>query len=128
MNYYEQNLKLESIIELVQILNQQSSFEEILRIISIKAIQLFDADSAKVMMLNPQTEHTIKTIYKEQKDSFIQDNHLLNVNIAGWVQKHQQSFISSDISKDERFCPDLFKDIEVQSAICVPLNVGNRPI
>src|SRR4030065_2665890 len=128
MNYYEQNLKLESIIELVQILNQQSSFEEILRIISIKAIQLFDADSAKVMMLNPQTEHTIKTIYKEQKDSFIQDYHLLNVNIAGWVQKHQQSFISSDISKDERFCPDLFKDIEVQSAICVPLNVGNRPI
>jgi len=61
MNYYEENLKLESIIELVQVLNQQSSFEEILRIISVKAIQLFDADSAKVMMLNPQTEHTIKT-------------------------------------------------------------------
>jgi len=63
MNYHEQNLKLESIIELVQVLNQQSSFEEILRIISAKAIQLFDADSAKVMMLNPQTEHTIKTIW-----------------------------------------------------------------
>ena len=128
MNYYEENLKLESIIELVQVLNQQSSFEEILRIISAKAIQLFDADSAKVMMLNPQTEQTIKTIYIKQKDSFIQDNHLLNVNIAGWVQKHQQSFISSDIGKDERFCPDLFKDIEVQSAICVALNVGNRSI
>ena len=128
MNYHEQNLKLESIIELVQVLNQQSSFEEILRVISAKAIQLFDADSAKVMMLNPQTEHTIKTIYKEQKDSFIQDYHLLNVNIAGWVQKHQQSFISSDLSKDERFSSDLFKDIEVQSAICVALNVGNRSI
>ena len=61
MNYHEQNLKLESIIELVQILNQQSSFEEILRIICVKAIQLLDADSAKVMMLNPQTKQTIKT-------------------------------------------------------------------
>lgn len=128
MNYHEQNLKLESIIELVQVLNQQTSFEEILRVISVKAIQLFDADSAKVMMLNPQTEHTIKTIYKKQKDSFMQDHHLLNVNIAGWVQKNQQSFISSDLSKDERFCPGLFKDIEVQSAICVALNVGNRSI
>jgi len=90
MKHNEQILKLENIIELVQILNQQSSFEEILRIISVKASQLFDSDSAKVMMLNPQTEHTIKTIYEEQKDSFIQDYHLLNVNIAGWVQKHQQ--------------------------------------
>ena len=128
MNYHEQNLKLESIIELVQVLNQQSSFEEILRVISAKAIQLFDADSAKVMMLNPQTENTLKTIYEGQKDSFAKNYHLLNVNIAGWVQKHQQSFISSDISKDERFCPDLFKDIEVQSAICVVLNVGHKSI
>jgi len=63
MNYDEKFLKLESIIELVQVLNQQLSFEEILRIISAKAIQLFNADSAKVMMLNPQTEHTIKIIW-----------------------------------------------------------------
>src|SRR4030066_953950 len=128
MNYYEQNLKLESIIELVQILNQQSAFEEILRIISVKAILLFEADSAKVMMLNPETEHTIKTIYKEQKDSFTQNYHLLNVNLAGWVQKNQKSLISSDLSEDVRFSSDLFKNIEVQSAICVALNVGNRSI
>ncbi|HAB54547.1 MAG TPA: hypothetical protein DCE80_20600, partial [Ignavibacteriales bacterium] len=128
MNYYEENLKLGSIIELIQVLNQQSSFEEILRIISVKAIQLFDADSAKVMMLNPQTEHTIKTIYIKQKDNFLQNYHLLNVNIAGWVQKNQISFLSSDLCEDERFSSDIFKDIEVQSAICVALNVGNRPI
>ena len=128
MNFYEENLKLESIIDLVQILNQQSSFEEILRIISVKAIQLFEADSALVMMLNPQTDHTIKTIYKEQKDKFIEDYHLLNVSIAGWVQKYQTSFMSSDLSKDGRFSPELSKDSEVQSAICVALNLGSRTI
>jgi transcriptional regulator with GAF, ATPase, and Fis domain len=128
MSYFEQILKLESIIELVQILNQQSSFEEILRIISVKAIQLFDTDSAQVMMLNPQTENTIKTIYLEQKGDFVQDYHLLNVNIAGWVHKQKESFISPDISRDKRFNPELFKDIEVQSAICIALNVGNRSI
>jgi hypothetical protein len=52
INIKEQILKLETIIELVQILNQQSSFEEILRIISAKAIQLFDADSARVFVIN----------------------------------------------------------------------------
>jgi transcriptional regulator with GAF, ATPase, and Fis domain len=127
-NYLELNLKLESIIELVHILDQQTSFEEILRIISVKAIQLFETDSAKVMMLNPETEQTIKTIYKEQKDGFTQDYHLLNVNLAGWVQKDKKSLISADLNEDERFSSDLFKDIEVQSAICVALKVGNRSI
>ncbi len=128
MNYDEKNLKLQSIIELVQALNQQSSFEEILRVISAKAIQLFGTDSAKVMMLNPQTEHTLKTIYEGQKDSFVKNYHLLNVNIAGWIQKHKKSLISPDLSNDERFSSDIFKNIEVQSAICVALNVGDRPI
>ena len=128
MTYYEENLKLDSIIELVQILSQQSSFEETVRIISVKAIQLFDADSAKVMILNPQTENTLKTIYERQKDSFAKTYHLLNVNIAGWVQKQKESLLSPDLSNDKRFSSDIFKNIEVQSAICVALNVGNRSV
>ena len=59
---------------------------------------------------------------------FDKEYHLLNVNIAGWVDNHQQSFISSDLSKDERFSSDLFKDTDVQSVICVPLDIGNRSI
>lgn len=66
INIKEQILKLETIIELVQILNQQSSFEEILRIISAKAIQLFSADSARVMMLSPQIDNFNFHIYKEE--------------------------------------------------------------
>ena len=124
----EQILKLETIIELVQILNQQSSFEEILRIISAKAIQLFGADSARVMMLNPQTENTIKTIYTKQKDNFEHDYHLLNVNIAGWIQKNQTSFISSDLREDKRLSPDLSKDSEIQYVICTPLTLGSKSI
>ena len=120
--------KLEVIIDLVQILNQQSSFEEILRIISIKAIQLFDTDSARVMMLNPQTDHTIKTIYKKQKENFSKDYHLVNVNISGWVQRNQTSFISSDLREDKRLNPDLSQDSEIQSVICTPLNLGSKSI
>lgn len=128
MDYREENLKLESIIELVQMLNQQSSFEEILRIISTKSIQLFDADSAKVMMLNPQTENTVRTIYERRKEKLFNNYHLLNVNIAGWMGKYNRSFISSDLSKDERFDSDLIKDIGIQSVMCIPLNIGDRSI
>jgi len=128
MNCNEKNLKLESIIELVQVLNQQSSFDEIVRLISAKAAQLFDADSAKVMMLNPQTDNTLKTIYERQKDTFAKTYHLLNVNTAGWVQKQKESLLSPDLSNDKRFNSDIFNNIEVQSSICVALNVGNRSI
>ena len=127
-NYYEQNLKLESIIELIQTLNQQSSFEETLRLISVKAIQLLDAQIVQVMMLNPQTENTIKTIYKEQKVEFFQEHHLLNANVAGWVHKNNKSFMSSDISEDARFSQGLFADSEIQSTICTVLTVGNKSI
>jgi transcriptional regulator with GAF, ATPase, and Fis domain len=128
MSNDEQILKLESIIDLVQMLSHQSSFEEILRIISVKAIQLFEADSANVMMLNPQTELTVKTFYKEQKESFVQNYHLLNVNLAGWVQKDRKSLLSSDLSTDERFSSDIFRNIEIQSAICVALKDSDRSI
>ena len=128
MDFREENLKLESIIELVQMLNHQSSFEEILRIISTKSIQLFDADSAKVMMLNPQTENTIRTIYERREDKLLNNYHLLNNNIAGWIQKYKKTFISSDLSKDERFSPDLIKNIEIESVMCLPLNIGDRSI
>ena len=128
MNNDKQIIKLETIIELVQTLSQQTSFEETLRIISVKAIQLFDSDSALVMMLNPQTEHTMKTIYKEQKDNFIDGYHLLNVSIAGWIQKNQKSFISRNLIKDERFSPDLSKNSKIQSVICTALNFGSKSI
>src|SRR4030065_513790 len=124
MNYYEQNLKLESIIELFQILNQQSSFEEILRIISVKAIQLFDADSAMVMMLNPQTEHTIKTIYKEQKDSFIQDYHLLNVNLAEKCSNVIAPFLNK-VEKIEEFFTCPLTDDDLINKYAVTGLIGN---
>jgi transcriptional regulator with GAF, ATPase, and Fis domain len=127
-NYLEQNLKLESIIELIQTLNQQSSYEETLRLITVKAIQLLDAQYAQVMMINPQTENTIKTIYREQKVDFYQEHHLLNLNVAGWVHKNNQSFISADIREDQRFSKELFKESEVQSVICTPLIIGHNPI
>lgn len=56
--------KLESIIEMAAVLARQSDFQEILRLVTQKASALFEADMALIMMLNPTTKETIKTVYR----------------------------------------------------------------
>jgi len=58
--------KLESLIELAQLLGQQSDYGEVLRLVVEKASFLINSDSALVMMINPKTRNTIKTIYSER--------------------------------------------------------------
>ena len=61
----EQILKNESIIELASLLTSQTDFHEVLRLVTNKAADLLNADTALIMMINPKTRETIKTIYKE---------------------------------------------------------------
>lgn len=58
--------KQESIIELAQILSRQSDYEEVLRLVVEKASQLITSDSTLIMMINPKTRDTIKTIYAQR--------------------------------------------------------------
>ena len=54
-------MNIESLIELATILEQQNDFQEILRIVTRKATNLLQAETALVMMINPQTRETVKT-------------------------------------------------------------------
>ena len=57
--------KLESIIDMASVLSKQSDFQEILRLVTQKAAALFNAETALVMMINPSTRETVKTLYRE---------------------------------------------------------------
>ena len=116
--------KLESLIELAQILGQQSDYEEVLRLVVEKASQLVNSDSALVMMINPKTRDTIKTIYAE-RNMDDEQNHFLHINISGWVILNNSSLISSDIKSDDRFRKKLFDKVQTKSAICVSFRVEN---
>ena len=76
--------KLESLIELAQILGQQSDYEEVLRIVVEKGSQLVKSNSVLVMMINPKTRDTVKTIYSE-KSTYDEQGHFVHTNISGWV-------------------------------------------
>jgi len=116
--------KLESLIELAQILGQQSDYEEVLRLIVEKASKLVNSDSALIMMINPKTRNTVKTIYSESSLGDEQ-NHFVHTNICGWVILNNSSLLSADIKSDNRFRKKLFEKIIAKSALCVPFRVEN---
>ena len=116
--------KLESLIELARVLGRQYDFEEVLRLVVERASVLVQSDSALIMMINPQTRHTIKTVYAETTTDEAQRN-FVHANIVGWVALHNSSFRSSDLQSDTRFRKKLFHTVKVKSALCVPFRVDN---
>lgn len=113
--------KYESLIELATILGRQNEFDELLRIVTAQALSIFKADVASVVMINPRTDNTIKTIIRNGKDYEQQRHHFVQINVVGWVNKNKQSFLTTNLKEDNRFSKNLFKDTPVKSLICVPL-------
>ena len=127
MKKYEPR-NLYTLIELASLLIHQSDFYEVLRLITQKASTIVKCDYALIMMLNPQTRKTVKTIFAEGKEIHNKKNHFLHTNITGWVANNNRSFFTKDINADNRFRKNLFKDTEIKSAICVPLCIEDSII
>jgi Nif-specific regulatory protein len=115
--------RLYSLIELASVLGQQADFQEVLRLITQKALTIVKCDYALIMMLNPRTHQTVKTIFAEGNESRNKKNHFLHTNITGWVINNNRAFLTRDIHSDKRFQKNLFKNLEIRSAICVPLRI-----
>jgi len=112
--------QLESIIELATVLSRQTDYQEILRLITQKASVLFEADKTLIMMVNPATRETIKTVYKIGAPGNDSQYQLIHTYLTGWVIENDRGFFSDDIVKDSRFRSDLFSDLQVRSALCSP--------
>ena len=111
------------IFELAQILGNESNFGEIIRLICSKTAAFYNCDLVSIVMINPKTQKTIKTIFREEKQHSIgkKQYHLVQTNVIGWMMKKQCSFSSMNIQKDSRFQRNLFKDIPGLSVIGSPL-------
>jgi hypothetical protein len=81
--------ELKRLFELASILGQQNDYQEILRLVSQKASGLLDAQNAILMMINPRTRQTVKTIFKEAGEGNQQDFNGLQTNVSGWVIRYQ---------------------------------------
>jgi len=124
----QSKLKSDALIELAQTLCHQNNFEEILRLTSHKAAHLLAAEDASIMMINPRTHQTLKTIFSKGKTEDDHTYHLFHTSISGWVLKNNMSFISKNIQSDSRFEKSVFHGITVKSVICTPLRCDDQII
>jgi len=115
------NSKAEDLFHLAAILGQQNDFEELLRVVSAHASFLFDADIFAVVMINPRTQKTIKTIVKGVQKGVESSIKLVQDNVIGWVSKNNKSFVSENITADTRFSKNLFKTSILRSVMCTQL-------
>ncbi len=74
-------------------------------------------------MLNPQTRQTVKTICASGNEPSERKYHLVHTNISGWVLENNNSFLTADLKSDQRFRKNLFKDLAIKSALCIPLRI-----
>jgi transcriptional regulator with GAF, ATPase, and Fis domain len=113
----------QELIEFAKILGQQTDFEEILRLVANKTTQFLNADLALILMVNPDTRETVKTIFKDGKLTEPQEYQLIHIHVGGWILVHKQPFSSQNIQNDSRFMKGLFQDSPVGAVMGVPLTV-----
>lgn len=121
-------VSLDRIIDIITLLNHESDYDEILRLISFKTLDLFDCDFVKISVFNPATQNSIKTAIKNEKDLNSSYLNLVDINISGWVIKNKKTFISNDLLHDHRFASGLIENSEIKSAISTLLLTNNQPI
>jgi len=113
--------KLSSLTEMAAVLNQQNDFQEILSLVTRNATSLVNADTSIIMMINPQTRQTIKTLHRRGNEVDHGKFQSVHTHVSGWILKNELAFISSDIKGDSRFKKKLFKTSPIKSALGVPL-------
>jgi transcriptional regulator with GAF, ATPase, and Fis domain len=111
---------LEALFELASVLERQNDFEEVLRLITKQATGLLDAQTALIMMINPSTRETVKTIYKEEKEEGDIRYHRVQSYFSGWIIDKQSGFVSSQIQSDPRFNRNILKGLPLTSAMGIP--------
>jgi len=116
--------RLQQLVDLATVLYQQSNYQEILRLTSHKLSQLLSADLALVLMLNPRTGQTVKTIFKEGQEKYTHYS-AVQMQISGWMMKNNQSLLSQNIKQDQRFERIEWKKVPFVSVLGVPIRAEN---
>ena len=109
------------LLEFAKLLGQQSNFNEILRLVAHYSAQFLKADIALILMLNPDTRKTVKTIFKDGKTVEQKQYRNIHIHVGGWIINRKKSFFSKNIQRDNRFSKGLFDKIPIKSVAGTPL-------
>jgi transcriptional regulator with GAF, ATPase, and Fis domain len=115
--------KLEALVGLAAILCRETDFAETLRVTAQHAACLLKAEIALIMMINPQTRQTVKTVFREGEPGSERQYQVVHQHVSGWVIKNRQPFMSSDLQNDARFIKNYFENLPIRSVLAAPLMV-----
>jgi transcriptional regulator with GAF, ATPase, and Fis domain len=119
--------QMQDIIELAHILSRQNDLNEIIRLIGEKTTVLLHAEMTLLLLLNPRTQQTVKTLYRGG-EAIPPRFHNMQNQISGWILSQNKSFHSTDLLHDPRFNFIRYKEDAITAAIGVPLCVEGFPI
>ena len=120
-----ENRKLIQLVELAEVLSRQNDFQEILRVVAQQALSLVPAETALILMINPQTRHTFKTLMREGREGDHRKYQSIQTQMSGWIMQNEQSLLSMDVKTDPRFRRVNWGNLAIQSVIGVPLRTEN---
>ncbi|MEJ2616225.1 MAG: hypothetical protein P8Z35_14805 [Ignavibacteriaceae bacterium] len=75
----------ETLFDLISILNNLNDFDEIVRLLTEKITTGLQADAAFIMMVNPDTQRTIKTAMFTGSVEIDKNIRNLKMQITGWM-------------------------------------------
>ena len=118
----------EKLFEIIEILNRLNDFEEILRLLTEKITSILRADCTFIMMLNPDTQRTIKTAM--HTGSKMDDKHIRNLKmqITGWLSNNESSLLSENIVSDTRFSNLKLDGMQIKSVIATMVKIEDEDI
>lgn len=117
------NQKWELLIDLAGVLSRQNDFQEILRAVAHQAMSLLHAETALILMVNPRTRNTVKTVMQEGQCGDDRRFKTLQNQISGWIMQNQRALLSRDLKQDSRFSRVAWGDVSIASVLGVPLCV-----
>ncbi|RMF59259.1 MAG: sigma-54-dependent Fis family transcriptional regulator [Calditrichaeota bacterium] len=115
--------RLERLLEFAEILSQQNSFAEILRVTAQKTASLLQAELSLILMLNPRTQQTVKTMFREGGEISHPRYRSVQNQLSGWLMKHRQPLLVADLKHDPRFTNVILGELAIKSVVGVPLLV-----
>lgn len=113
--------KWERLVDLACLLHEQNDFHETLRVTAQRAASLLQGETALLLMINPRTRETVKTVMREGRINDDRRFKAAQNQLSGWIMQQQQPLLSEDITQDSRFSRVAWGEVAIKSVIGVPL-------
>jgi transcriptional regulator with GAF, ATPase, and Fis domain len=132
MNKFQPTLsrveELEGLHELTGVLSSEQDIDQMLASIIRIILNLCQARYASILLLNPATKETMKTLVHQPGDASGGMDHLLNMLLAGWVIEHKVPLRAKTIAAGVGIKQKGDRYADYGPVLSVPLLVGDEMI